>query len=237
MFPCKLSIPCPGAALLSDDKHNGLNGAVTYKAFGLTVSSSMPCPELLPGAGEPDVTVTYGDVPRDLAGAKGRGVCYQAAPGELLLRVDGVAQFLVRGGSEIIIDRHPAASDDDVRLFLLGSAFGALLHQRGILALHGSTVKVGDGCVVFLGRSGMGKSTLATILARRGYPCLGDDVAPSPSGRTALRTPRRPIPRSSCGWTHSNTLESIRRGCAAFAPPGKSAPCHCEEISAHIPSR
>jgi len=64
----------------------------------------------------------------------------------------------------------------DVRLFLLGSAIGALMHQRGLLVLHGSTVKVGDECVVFLGSSGVGKSTLATQLRHRGYACLGDDV-------------------------------------------------------------
>jgi len=111
-----------------------------------------------------------------LPGRKRNGVCYQALPGQFLLEVNGVARYLVRGGHEIVIERHAEANDDDVRLFLLGSGFGALMHQRGILAMHGSTVQVDDGCVVFLGKSGMGKSTLATGLARRGYGCLGDDV-------------------------------------------------------------
>lgn len=55
---------------------------------------------------------------------------------------------------------------------------GALLHQRGILPLHASTVQVGDGCVAFAGMSGSGKSTLAAFLHQRGYPLVGDDICP-----------------------------------------------------------
>jgi hypothetical protein len=154
------------------------NGAHVYKAFGMTISSCLPCPELLPGIGPADVTVVYGDVPRELPGdsEQSNGVRFQALPGQLLLEVDRIARMLVRDGKEIVIDRQPDATDDDLRLFLLGSGFGALLHQRGVLALHGSTIQVGDGCVVFLGSSGAGKSTLAATLARRGYKTLGDDV-------------------------------------------------------------
>jgi hypothetical protein len=152
------------------------NGAV-LKAYGLTILSSLPCPELLPATGTPQVRVRYGDVPRDWQGVENNGVRFLATPGQLLLDVERVGRFQVRNGNEIIIDRHPGACDDDVRLFLLGSAFGALMHQRGLLVLHGSTVKAGDGCVIFLGRCGAGKSTVATVLHRRGYACLGDDVS------------------------------------------------------------
>jgi hypothetical protein len=161
---------------MSEERYYTFTGANTFKAYGLTISSCIHCPELLPGVGAPQVSVVYGDVPGKLSGTKSNGVRYQAAPGQLLLEVDRVGRFQVRNGNEIVIERHPEASDDDVRLFLLGSAFGALLHQRGLVVLHGSTIKVGDACVVFLGRCGAGKSTLATLLRQRGYPCLGDDV-------------------------------------------------------------
>jgi hypothetical protein len=171
---------------MSEERSNSLSVASNFKAFGLNISSCIHCPELLRSAGTPDVSVVYGDVPQDLPGSKNQGMRYQAIPGQFLLQVDGVARFLVRDGNEILIDRDPQASDDDVRLFLLGSAFGALLHQRGSLVLHGSTVKVDDGCVVILGRSGAGKSTLATVLRRRGYPCLGDDVCPITIGEDGV---------------------------------------------------
>ena len=147
-----------------------------YSAYGLTVSSCIEFPELLPGTGTPAVTITYGDVRRELKGANKDNVVYKALPGHLVLNVDAVGHILIRHGREMIVDRLADSRDEELRLFLLGSAFGALLHQRGLLVLHGSTVKVGDGCVSFLGRSGVGKSTLATELSRRGYACLGDDV-------------------------------------------------------------
>jgi hypothetical protein len=161
-----------------DHKHSGSGGASTFKAFGLTISSCIHFPELLPGAGDPDITVAYGELPQVSLGETKNGIHYQAIPGQLLLDVDRIARYLVRNGNEIVIDRHPDTSDDDVRLFLLGPALAAVMHQRGILTLHGSSVKVGDGCVVFLGNCRMGKSTLVTELVRRGYSCLGDDVCP-----------------------------------------------------------
>ena len=147
-----------------------------YTAFGLRFAAEFPCPELTPGGGSPDVLIRYGVVPTTLATAKHTGVRYQAAPGQLLLTVDGVARFLVQGGTEIIVDRAPDSDDDSLRLFLLGSALGGLLQQRGMLTLHSSAVEVDGGCVGFLGRSGVGKSTLAAALLRRGYRLLTDDV-------------------------------------------------------------
>ncbi|HJT79326.1 MAG TPA: hypothetical protein VJ739_19170 [Gemmataceae bacterium] len=151
-------------------------GAGTFGAFGLTISSCIDWPELPAAAGAPQVAVVYGDVPAELPGATDEGVCYQVTPGQALLRMDGIARFWVRDGREIVVQRHRNAGDDDVRLFLLGSPFGALLQQRGHLVLHGSMVRVGDGCAVFAGPPGAGKSTLAAALCRRGHPFLGDDV-------------------------------------------------------------
>jgi hypothetical protein len=147
-----------------------------YTAFGLCFATEFPCPELAPGRGSPDVLIRYGVVPTTLAVAKKSGVCYQAAPGQLLLTVDGVARFMVQDGAEIIVERAPECDDDSLRLFLLGSVIGALLQQRGTLTLHSSVIEVDDGCVGFLGHSGVGKSTQAAALLHRGYRLLTDDV-------------------------------------------------------------
>lgn len=169
----------PSAAQLSLHRHT---------AFGLTIESCLPLPELLPAAegASADVEIHYDDVPAELPGTLARGVRYQSAPGALRLQVDGVAKYLVRSGRSIAIARDLAADDDDVRLFLLGSAFGALLHQRDDLVLHGSAIAVGELSVGFLGVSGSGKSTLAAAFRKRGYPVLTDDlcvVRPASDGR------------------------------------------------------
>lgn len=158
------------------------------RAFGLTFASEFPLPELLPAGDEvaPDVVVRAGAVPDELPGVLKRGVRYQAAAGALRLQVDGVGTYLIEDGQRITIALAPGADEADMRLFLLGSAVGALLHQRGDLVLHGSAVEWNGEAVVFLGLSGVGKSTLATAFKLRGRPMLTDDlcvVRPRADGR------------------------------------------------------
>lgn len=159
-----------------------------YRAFGLTFASVYALPELLPAGSDavPDVVIVDGAVPEELPGVLKRGVRFQAAAQALRLQVDGVATYLIEHGRRITIARAPGVEDDDVRVFLLGSAFGALLHQRGDLVLHGSAVDWQGEAVAFLGHSGAGKSTLATAFRRRGHAVLTDDVCvvrPDASGR------------------------------------------------------
>ena len=149
-----------------------------HQAFGLRVRSMLPLPELLPADSTvlSDVEVVYGEVPAELPGALARGVRFQVSQDHLLLQVDGVARYLVSEGRRVTIARDPAADDDDVRVFLLGSVFGALLHQRDDLVLHGSAIKWEGECVAFLGVSGVGKSTLASAFRKRGHAVLTDDL-------------------------------------------------------------
>jgi hypothetical protein len=154
-----------------------------YQAFGLTIASDLPCPELLPGTGAAQVSIRFGMVPdnlesvhEDLKSVQKQKSYFQVNIEEFLLKLEGVAKYLVLKGKEIIIERAPGVPDNEVRLFLLGSAMAALLHQRGLLALHGCGVEVKGGAAVFLGPSGIGKSTLAGIFRQRGYRILADDV-------------------------------------------------------------
>jgi hypothetical protein len=147
-----------------------------YQAFGLTIASALPCPELLPSDGDADITISYGPVPDGLELVQQQGVCYQVNSGAFLLKLEGIAKYIVTGGERITIERVPGAQDNEVRLFLLGSAFAALLIQRGLLPLHGCAVEVNGGAAVFLGPSGCGKSTLAGALGQRGYRVMADDV-------------------------------------------------------------
>lgn len=147
-----------------------------YSVYGLNIASYLPCPELLLGTGRPDVTICYGTVPESLANARSKGICYQATPNQFLLAVDGVGRYLICNGHKLIIERSPHAEDEAVRLFLLGSVLGALLQQRGVLVLHGSAIVVNGRAVVFLGHSGMGKSTLSAAFSKKGYSVASDDL-------------------------------------------------------------
>jgi hypothetical protein len=101
----------------------------------------------------------------------------QMARADLRLAVEGIGRFRVSGGRHIGWERqHGGVSDQDLRTFLLGSAVGALLIQRGMLVLHGNAVEKDGRAIVCLGHSGEGKSTLAYALMQRGWRLLADDL-------------------------------------------------------------
>lgn len=149
----------------------------TYKAFGLTIQSAFECPELMVGTGNPDVTIDFGMVPQFIENSLFSGVRFQTSGQEFLLTVDKVARYQVVEGKSITIEPFVNADMEEVRLFLLGSAFGALIHQRGLLPFHGSSLKIGDSAVILSGLSGAGKSTLAAAFRQKGYQILSDDVS------------------------------------------------------------
>jgi hypothetical protein len=148
----------------------------TYHLFGLLVKSELPLPELITGSFPPNVFIKFGRIAEQIELPSISGICYKNFTDKFLLRVDGVACFLVEDGTNITIDRTEGGSDDEIRLFLLGSAFGALIHQRGILPLHGSAVVINNQAIIFSGISGAGKSTLAAGFMKRGHMLLTDDI-------------------------------------------------------------
>jgi len=151
-------------------------GMFHYHIFGLNIASVIPFLDMDESDGIPDVKITYGIVPDEINEPKVKGVRYQAGTGELILKVDHVAKYYVIDGTRIIIERSSESADHEVLLFLMGSAMGALLHQRNILPLHGSAIDIGEKGVIFLGPSSIGKSTIAAGFQKKGYPLLADDV-------------------------------------------------------------
>lgn len=157
-----------------------LEPRMEYAAFGLRVRSELPLPELLP-ADIPSGTLPAVEIRLGSAGtvpeeARLNGPTFTAAPDDFLHEVPGVARYRVRKGEEIIVEPCAGGTPQLVRLFLLGTPFGALCHQRGLLPLHASAIEVGGRCIAFAGFSGAGKSTLAAFLAERGYPVICDDI-------------------------------------------------------------
>jgi hypothetical protein len=147
-----------------------------YDWCGIGIRSAIELP-LIPGAGAPadPVTVTAAAVPDHIDAPQAIFPLFMARPGRLLLNIPQVARFLVEEGQRITFEAYPEAEPHDIHTFLLGSGLGAICHQRGLLPLHASAVRVGDGCVAFGGASGAGKSTIATFLAARGHPLIADD--------------------------------------------------------------
>jgi len=161
------------------DETEHLLTSLDYTAYGLIWRMPLSCPELrtAPAGSAAEVTVRYGELPPPSAHAIAAGPLRQVTPGEARFGLPDVARLLVRGGNEIIIERQPDADDEMIRLLLIGTGVALLLHQRGLLPLHASAVVTPAGAVLFMGHSGVGKSTLLNEFLRRGYPMLAEDLA------------------------------------------------------------
>jgi hypothetical protein len=145
-----------------------------YTVFGLNVRSDIALEGLPLAAGgrEADVDIVEAAVPRTREEPTG----YSLSPAGTLLRIDRVGRFLIEGGHRITVEPDQHSSVGNVRAFLLGSAFGALLHQRGLMPLHANAILVSGRVVAFCGHSGAGKSTIAAWFHDRGYSIFADDV-------------------------------------------------------------
>jgi hypothetical protein len=99
-----------------------------------------------------------------------------AGVGHYRLFVPGVGLFEVRNGNEIQVSPLAGSEDNNIRLYLLGTAWGVVCYQRGLFVLHGSAISTGSAAVAFCAPSGLGKSTLAAWLAARGFPLVSDDL-------------------------------------------------------------
>lgn len=151
-----------------------------YRLGPFLIGSEIPIPELTPlepdAPGEPNAWIRIGQVPERIDNVVANETRWWASTSEYLQRVPQVGAFHVRDGREILVEPAPGALLGDIRAYLLAPIFGQLCFQSGRHALHGSSVRVNDGVVAFLGHSGDGKSTLAAYLERRGFPTISDDT-------------------------------------------------------------
>ncbi|HBS85742.1 MAG: hypothetical protein A2W91_13435 [Bacteroidetes bacterium GWF2_38_335] len=148
----------------------------TYSVYGLTIGSELELPELLIGSGIHDAEIVFGKVPDSIENPLKKGVCFQAAPNQFLLKIRNIASFFVENGNLITIEAGENTEEKSIRLFLLGSAFSALLMQRGLFPVHGSAIDINGAGLVVSGLSGAGKSTLAMGFINKGFKILNDDV-------------------------------------------------------------
>jgi hypothetical protein len=164
------------------------------RVYGLTVRSEVPLHLRRP--------VAVG-TPVDLEIALGAPVAHTEAqsvampPGRVLLdlrgsrryyaatAVDGGFRLRFFGSCDVDLDGsltratvHPMPGADPGLLSVLvgGTLLAFVLTMRGEAVLHASAVQVGDAALAFVGASGMGKSTMATLLCADGARLVTDDV-------------------------------------------------------------
>ena len=152
-----------------------------YNAFGIIISSELHLPDChkIPHENRtPDIHINIGNVSQSIPSD---AITFNQhaffLPNQLWLHIKDIAWFYIEQGKFITVEPYPNADLQSIRLYLLGSGIGAIMHQRNTLIIHGNAVRIGDECIVFTGDSGAGKSTTAAAFYQKGYEFLADDLS------------------------------------------------------------
>lgn len=148
-----------------------------YRAFGLDMESDFVLDALLPASGPAQVRIIEGEVSAHFLGPAGENAYWNEGRDKFAFRVKEVGVFLIAHGTEIIVQKHEKADADTISLYILGTCMGALLIQRGLVPMHGSSLSVNEKQIIISGVSGAGKSTLTASLNQLGYAFLADDIS------------------------------------------------------------
>ncbi len=148
----------------------------TASAFGLTIDSAIELPELkrppMDTDEESDVVIRRGTVEE----IRPSSSSYITTDGTIHLHFATIS-IAIHDGRTIVVDHADDVAPEVIRHVILGPAINHLLHQRGLLVLHASTVAFDGSTVTFLGQSGQGKSTMALACLQAGHRVVSDDVA------------------------------------------------------------
>ena len=163
-----------------------------YSAYGLNIASDIYLPELLSSESGEDVSIQTGNLTdfsqnnelKNATAIERPGISVRISPNAVGYHWTNFGSALIRHGREVIVSPKAGIENTDLSPFITGTILAVLLHQRGLMVLHGSAVVINGEAVAFLGDKGAGKSTLAAYLQTRGHRLLTDDLVPLVSNKT-----------------------------------------------------
>ena len=155
-------------------------GEHTYMLCGWRTRSEIAItgvPTLANDFGNRDVVIQIATDDPPVVEDTGRFV-FQHTPEYSVIKVKGVANFEIRGGTQIRVWPATEATQKDIEIFLFGQVWATLCYQRGVFPLHASAIATEKGITAFAGHSGAGKSTTAALLNSLGHELIADDILP-----------------------------------------------------------
>lgn len=205
--------------------------------YGLRIRSVIDLPgRPAEGSAKPDVEIVYGPTIERQSGPPPGDVLahHELAPDKwytftrlpdasFIMRIVNVCDFLLTPGLDHVEARVVKGGTEElVPVFAAGALPSFILLMQGEPVLHASAVDLGGHVMAFLGRSGMGKSTMATLFCAAGGRLVTDDV---------LRVTQGPGPRCYLGpqelrlraWADELTADFSERPDISPTGDGRSA--------------
>jgi hypothetical protein len=167
--------------------------------YGLRIRSEVPLPAR-PALGTcdcPDLEIVYGpDTGPSMGPLPDKVIAYHALSpnewysfnkspdGTFVLRFADICDFVINPSlRRVEVRQGREASRQLVPVLAAGALPAFVLVMTGQPILHASAVDIGGQVVAFVGRSGMGKSTMATLFCAAGAGLVADDILRLVPGR------------------------------------------------------
>ena len=171
-----------------------------YRVYGLTLSSTLPFPELTPiGSRRAALTFRVAANRFDAhgwrsgpsrPGANGKPwLTVATREGAYALRFPDRADFvLLADGRSLVGYRGRRTALGVFRHLFLDQVLPLVLSHGGVTVLHASAFAGEEGAVALIGATGVGKSTLAASFGTDGWPVIADDAVVLRARRGAIAT-------------------------------------------------
>ena len=150
-----------------------------YKVYGLRVSSDRSILEFEPPVETEgmDIRIRWQEVDF-FSLSSDKDWHFDVGPMQATLSFKDVGSFHIPDTGTIVVETERGADRRMVERYLSGVVFAVLLHLRGLVIYHASSVSISENeAIAFVGESGAGKSTLAALMHLRGFSCIADDVS------------------------------------------------------------
>lgn len=148
-----------------------------YKIYGLGIESCIEFPFLQLYDGAIDIKVQYSIVPNALSDIQFKSGFFETNGKSILIKSLKFSKVLILNRHEIIVEPPGQMDEMSYFQFFLGPVLSAMLHLRGIMPLHASSVINDNQAILIAGNSGAGKSTIAHKALMNGYSMVTDDIS------------------------------------------------------------
>ncbi len=147
-----------------------------YSAYGVLIQSDCPLPGFSESSRDtPDISILR-NLPLPASHQKPSSISLFQSDNGLCVHWPGVASYTICEGRRVIITPTENGRANLEQQPLYGIVLAAILQQRGLLILHGSSVEINGRGLLIIGQKGYGKSTITASLLTRGHGFLTDDV-------------------------------------------------------------
>ena len=168
-----------------------------YHLAGYVFESNIQIPELVPTKDLPDCKIIVSKAISNDIPASALEADFFSDPSRSLVCFFRKHMGFVSVKNKYILEYVPPETftEAEIRMNILGSVAAIMATSLGYVSLHASCVIMNGKAVLFCGKSGAGKSSIAAYFHSKGYPVFSDDVTPIKSSLNQVSQVYSSVPR------------------------------------------